>query len=93
MLFKRVATITGSGGGSGEGVAKKLSELGGSVVINDVDQAKVDRMVQEIYSNGGEAMDIVADITKLDEFKNMLKAIISWLGLSITLFSFQRESC
>ncbi|MFZ3130464.1 MAG: SDR family NAD(P)-dependent oxidoreductase [Desulfosporosinus sp.] len=88
MLFKRVAMITGSGGGIGEGVAKKLSELGGNVVIKDVDQVKVDRVVQVkvdrvvqgINDNGREAMDIIADITKLDEVENMFKAIISWFG-------------
>ena len=77
---KRVAMITGSGGGIGEGVAKKLSELGVKVVINDVDQAKVDRVVQEINDNGGEAVGIVADITKLDEVENMFKAIVSRFG-------------
>lgn len=77
---KRVAMITGSGGGIGEGVAKKLSELGVSVVINDVDQTKVNRVVQEINGNGGEAMGIVADITKLDEVENMFKVIVSRFG-------------
>lgn len=82
MLFKRVAMIAGSGGGIGEGAAKKLNELGGSVVIIDNDRAKVDRVVQEIIDNGREPMDIVADITKLDEVKNMFKAIVSWFGLA-----------
>jgi len=77
---KRVAMITGSGGGIGEGVAKKLSELGVSVVINDVDQAKVDRVVHEINENGREVMGIVADITKLDEVENMFKGIVSRFG-------------
>lgn len=76
----RVAMITGSGGGIGEGVAKKLSDLGVSVVINDVDQEKVDRVVGEIIENGREAMGIVADITKLDEVENMFKTIINRFG-------------
>lgn len=81
MYFsQRVAMITGSGGGIGEGIAKKLSELGVSVVINDVDQAKVDRVVQEINDNGGEAMGILADITKLAEVENMFKSIVSRFG-------------
>ena len=46
MLFKRVAMIADSGGGIGEGAAKKLNELGGSVVIIDDDQAKIDLVVK-----------------------------------------------
>jgi NAD(P)-dependent dehydrogenase (short-subunit alcohol dehydrogenase family) len=38
--------IAGSGGGIGEGAAKKLNELGGSVVIIDDDQAKIDLVVK-----------------------------------------------
>lgn len=74
---KRVAMVTGSGGGIGEGVAKKLSELGVRVVINDVDQGKVDQVVKEINDNGGEAMGVVADITKLNHVENMFKAIVN----------------
>ncbi|WP_206811712.1 SDR family NAD(P)-dependent oxidoreductase [Paradesulfitobacterium ferrireducens] len=76
----RVAMITGSGGGIGEGVAKRLSEHGVRVVINDVDQEKVDRVVQEINNSGGESMGIVADITKLEDVQKMFKAIIERFG-------------
>ena len=77
---QRVAMITGSGSGIGEGIAKRLSELGVKVVINDIDKAKVDRVVQEIKDSGGEVMGIPADITKLSEVEDMFKAIVDKFG-------------
>ncbi|MDD3655046.1 MAG: SDR family NAD(P)-dependent oxidoreductase, partial [Desulfotomaculaceae bacterium] len=71
----RVALITGSGSGIGEGIAKKLAECGAKIVINDVDSSKVDRVVGEIKALGGEAIGIVADITKLPEVESMFKQI------------------
>jgi NAD(P)-dependent dehydrogenase (short-subunit alcohol dehydrogenase family) len=76
----RVALITGSGGGIGEGIAKKLAAYGAKVVINDVDSAKVDRVVGEISAAGGEAIGIVVDITKLAEVESMLKQTVDKFG-------------
>lgn len=77
---QRVAMITGSGSGIGEGVAKKLSTFGVKVVINDVDQAKVDRVVGEIKASGGEAIGIVTDITKIEQVEAMFKEIVDKFG-------------
>lgn len=77
---QRVAMITGSGSGIGEGIAKKLSKLGVKVVINDVDQAKVDRVVEEIKASGGEAIGIVADITKMEQVEAMFQEIVAKFG-------------
>ena len=77
---QRVAMITGSGSGIGEGVAKKLSTLGVKVVINDVNKAKIDRVVAEIKANGGEAIGVVADVTKLEEVEAMFKEIVDKFG-------------
>ncbi|MCL4439722.1 MAG: SDR family oxidoreductase [Firmicutes bacterium] len=77
---QRVAMITGSGSGIGEGIAKRLSELGVKIVINDVESSKVDRVVGEIKESGGEAMGIVADITKFNEVQDMFKAIVDRFG-------------
>ncbi|AGL00199.1 SDR family NAD(P)-dependent oxidoreductase [Desulfoscipio gibsoniae] len=76
----RVALITGSGGGIGEGIAKKLAKCGAKVVVNDVDNTKVDRVVGEILEAGGTAMGIVADITKLAEVESMFNKTVEQYG-------------
>ncbi len=81
MQFKnRVALVTGSGSGIGEGIAKTLSAKGVKVVINDVDEAKINRVVQEIREAGGEVLGIAADITKLNEVDHMFQEIINSFG-------------
>lgn len=76
----RVALVTGSGGGIGEGIAKKLAGCGAKVVVNDVDGARVDRVAGEISSAGGEAIGIVADITKPAEVESMFRQTVDKFG-------------
>ncbi|KJS00774.1 MAG: 3-oxoacyl-ACP reductase [Peptococcaceae bacterium BRH_c4a] len=76
----RVAIITGSGSGIGEGIAKKLAECGAKVVINDIDSAKVERVAGEIRAAGGEATAIAADITKIADVQSMFKKIVEQYG-------------
>lgn len=76
----RVALITGSGSGIGEGVAKKMARSGARVVVNDVDSSKVDRVVGEIKAEGGEAIGITANITSKAEVDAMFKQVIDTFG-------------
>ncbi len=76
----RVALVTGSGSGIGEGIARKLARCGVKVVVNDIDKTKVDRVVKEIQSAGGVAMGFTVDITKLAEVESMFNMIIEQFG-------------
>ncbi len=77
---QRVAMITGSGSGIGEGIAKTLSAAGVKVVINDLDDQKIERVVGEIKADGGTATGIRADVTKLDEVEAMYASIVREFG-------------
>jgi NAD(P)-dependent dehydrogenase (short-subunit alcohol dehydrogenase family) len=76
----RVALVTGSGSGIGEEIAKSLSEKGVKVVINDVDEIKLKRVVKEITENGGEALGIKSDITNLNEATKMFDEVVKAFG-------------
>ena len=60
-LVGRVALVTGSSSGIGEEVARRLSALGASVVVNySKSKAKAINVVEKINRNGGHAIDIQA---------------------------------
>lgn len=76
----RVALITGSGSGMGEESIKRLAKNGAKVIVNDIDQQKVDRVVAEIKEQGGEAIGITADITKKEEVDAMFSKVVETFG-------------
>lgn len=64
----------------GEAAIKRLAENGAKVVVNDIDQSKVDRVVAEIRETNGEAIGITADITNKEEVDSMFSQIINTFG-------------
>ena len=62
MLDGRVAIITGSVRGTGEGIAKTFARAGASIVLNQVrDEGDPDRVLGEVQALGGRAMFVHAD--------------------------------
>ena len=62
-LSGRIALVTGSAGGIGKAIAKKFAEEGACVVLNDINQERLDGTVQEFEKTFGK--DTVAS-TLLD---------------------------
>ena len=67
----KTALITGSASGMGKEAALLFSRNGYAVVCTDIDEKNLDRTVSEIQESGGESYGITADITKIDDIKNM----------------------
>jgi Short-chain alcohol dehydrogenase of unknown specificity len=59
-----VAVVTGGASGIGETVAKYFAAQGAKVVIGDVVQEQIDRVVGEIKAAGGKAVGVKTDVTK-----------------------------
>lgn len=82
MNFKdRVILITGSTSGIGQGMAKKLLELGARVIVNyskSEEKANETRKMFEKYKNN--VLFIKADISVEDEVKNMFEIINKTYG-------------
>ena len=57
--------VTGSGGGIGEGIAKRLAAEGASVIVNDINAALGEKVVADIVRAGGTASFFAADVTKI----------------------------
>ena len=60
-IANRVALITGSASGMGKQTAQRMAENGATVVINDIDGAKVDATVAEFKQAGHTVLGTVAD--------------------------------
>ena len=86
ILEARVALITGAGGGLGAAHAKVMAREGCAVVVNDIDVAAAQAVVEDITAAGGKALVNSSDITSYDDSLNAVKqAIDSFGGLDIVV--------
>jgi len=72
--------VTGSGGGIGEGIAKRLAAEGASVIVNDINAAAGEQVVAEIVAAGGKASFFAADVTKTGDVKALVQAAVQRYG-------------
>ena len=72
--------VTGSGGGIGEGIAKRLAAEGAQVIVNDINVAHGEKVVAAIVKAGGTASFFAADVTKSDEVKALVAAAVQRYG-------------
>jgi 3-oxoacyl-[acyl-carrier protein] reductase len=75
-----VAVVTGGASGIGEAVAKDLAKAGAKVVIGDVNQDNIDKVVGEIKSAGGEAVGVVGDVTKDADMAKLMDTAVDSFG-------------
>ena len=76
----KVIIVTGSGGGIGEGIAKRLAQEGARVVVNDIQRALGEKVVADITAAGGQAVFVAADVTKSAEVKALVEAAVARWG-------------
>ncbi len=72
--------VTGSGGGIGEGIAKRLAEEGAKVIVNDINAALGEKVVAAIRAAGGTASFFAADVTKSADVKALVNAAVQRHG-------------
>ena len=60
-LSGRIALVTGSGGGIGKAIARKFAQEGACVIINDINQERIDATTQEFQKAFGK--DATASVT------------------------------
>jgi 3-oxoacyl-[acyl-carrier protein] reductase len=80
-LDGKVAIVTGSSRGIGRAIALEFAKEGAKVCINyakSEDNAR--QVVEEVSSLGGEAVMIGADVSKLDEVRQLIRGVVDRFG-------------
>lgn len=72
--------VTGAGGGIGEGIAHRLAQEGAQVIVNDIQAAQGERVVQAIAAAGGRASFFAADVTRSAEVQALVAAALQRHG-------------
>lgn len=81
LLKGQKALVTGSSSGIGEAVARNLAKAGAAVVINyHSEQEEAKKIVNDIRSEGGEAIAIGANVAKEAEVLAMFEQMYRELG-------------
>jgi rhamnulose-1-phosphate aldolase/alcohol dehydrogenase len=85
-LSGRVALVTGSAGGIGKAVAKKFAEEGACVIINDINEERLQTAMDEFVKLFGKdtAASVLLDVTNNDTIEKALAAsAIAFGGVDI----------
>jgi 3-oxoacyl-[acyl-carrier protein] reductase len=79
-LKNKVAIVTGSGKGIGEGIALCFAEEGAKVVVNDLNEPDARRTVDTIKNKGGQAVAVVGNVASRDVAQKMADVAVKEFG-------------
>ena len=80
LLTNKVAIVTGGAGGIGSRIARAYAVQGAKVVVASRNQEKLNKVVAEIESSGGEAIAVATDVTVPADVDNMVSKTIDRFG-------------
>ena len=87
-LSGRIALITGSAGGIGKAIAKKFAEEGACVIINDINQERLDASAREFENSFGKdtAAATLLDVTNADTINKAFEmSALAFGGIDIVV--------
>lgn len=79
-LAGKTAIVTGGSQGIGRAIAKRLAELGATVVICGRRQEVLEQVAADIRSAGGSALPLVCDVTSNDDVEALVHATLAETG-------------
>jgi NADP-dependent 3-hydroxy acid dehydrogenase YdfG len=76
----KVVVITGASSGIGKATAKRLAKEGAKVVLCARSEDELNELKENIEKEGGEALVVKTDVTKPEDFKNVVSQSVSAYG-------------
>lgn len=80
LLKEKVAVITGASRGIGEATALTLSQAGAKVVASARTAAELAGLIERIHRNEGEALGVVADLTREEDVARLKEKAFDRFG-------------
>lgn len=79
-LTGKVAMVTGGGSGIGRGIALLLAEMGASIVVLEIDDAKGSNTAAEIQDQKGQALALHCDVRSASDCRRAVETTIQKWG-------------
>jgi len=75
-LENKTVIVTGAASGMGEAIATLFAQEGAHVVIADLRQVEIDKVVNAITTNGGKAIGVVCNVSMEEEILKLVETTI-----------------
>ncbi len=82
----KVAVVTGGASGIGRSLVKELLVAGARVVVGDVEQKALDRVLAE-FAGAGELLGVVTDVSRADSVNALADTVFQTFGACHLLFN------
>ncbi len=79
-LKDKVAIVTGSGRGIGEGIVMRFVEEGAKVIVNDVNEADANNVVNQVKAKGGQAIAVLGSVAERSVVEKMVDMAVKEFG-------------
>ena len=76
----KVVIVTGAGSGIGKATANHFAKNGAKVVVSDINFESVQKVADEIVTNGGKSLPIKANVAKFEEVEHLISKTVAELG-------------
>lgn len=76
----KVVVITGASSGLGEATARHLASLGAKLVLGARRTDRLEQIVKDIQSAGGEAVAVTSDVTRREDLETLVQKAVTQFG-------------
>jgi len=83
-IDKKIAIVTGGGGGIGGAVVRRFAREGAKLAVVDIDPEAAKATASELTAQGSDAIPVVADVTKKPSVQKMMQNVLDrWSRIDI----------